>query len=87
MSWSGWFNLGAPSIGFLDGPATISITVRDGGSIRRVTVPAVDPAIAAGGLPGEAEDIPLQTPFQLPAASVAVLGPVLEALRAVEGAL
>ena len=63
------------------------VTVRDGDSVRRIAVPAVDPAMADGQLPGESEDIPLQTPFQLPAGSAAVLGPVLEALGAVEVAL
>ena len=60
------------------------LTVRGGDAVRRIAVPALDPAVAAGNLPGETSDIPLQTPFLLPASSAAMLGPVLEALRAVE---
>ena len=60
------------------------LTVRGGDAVRRIAVPALDPAVAVGNLPGETSDIPLQTPFLLPASSAAMLGPVLEALRAVE---
>ena len=63
------------------------ITVRDGESARRIAVPADEPATAAANLPGEPADVPMETPVQLPAESVATLRPVLEALRAVEAAL
>jgi hypothetical protein len=60
-------------------------TVRDGDSVRRIAIPADDPATA--NLPGETRDVPMDTPVQLPAESVAALGPLLEALQAVEAAL
>jgi hypothetical protein len=63
------------------------ITVRDGNSVRRVVVPAGEPSAGAAGLPGESADVPLETPMQLPAGSVAALLPVLDARRAVEAAL
>jgi hypothetical protein len=63
------------------------ITVRDGDSVRRVVVPAGEPSAGETGLPGEGADVPLETPVQLPAGSVAALLPVLDALRAVEAAL
>ncbi|MEW1982939.1 hypothetical protein [Pseudarthrobacter oxydans] len=63
------------------------ITVRDGDAVRRVAVPADEPAFAGASLPGEPADIPLRTQVQLPADSVTALRPVLEALGAVEAAL
>jgi len=66
---------------------TAIITVRDGESVRRVAVPADEPATAAATLHGEPADVPMDTPVQLPEGSVAALRPVLEALRAVEAAM
>jgi hypothetical protein len=63
------------------------ITVRDGESVRRIVVPADEPATAAATLAGEPADVPMETPVQLPAESVAALRPVLDALRAVEAAM
>ena len=63
------------------------ITVRDGDTVRRIVVPADEPASAAANLPGEPRDVPMDTPVQLPAESVAALRPLLEALQAVEAAL
>ena len=63
------------------------ITVRDGDAVRRIAVPADEPANAQASLPGEPADIPLRTQIQLPADSVTALRPVLEALGAVEEAL
>jgi hypothetical protein len=63
-----------------------TITVRAGESVRRVIVPAEEPT-TAGDLPGEPEDVPMDTHVQLPAVSVAALRPVLQALAAVESEL
>jgi hypothetical protein len=63
------------------------LTLRDGEMTRRVTFPADEPATAGRTLPGEPADVPMDTPVQLPAESVAALRPVLDALRAVEAAL
>ncbi|MFB7360339.1 hypothetical protein, partial [Streptomyces gardneri] len=63
-----------------------TITVREGDSIRRISVPAEEPATAES-LPGEPENVPLDTHVQLPARSVAVLQPVLQAFAAIESRL
>ena len=63
------------------------ITVREGDSVRRIVVPADEPATAARSLPGEPRDVPMETPVQLPAEAVDALRPVLDALRAVEAAM
>jgi hypothetical protein len=63
-----------------------TITVRDGESVRRVSVPAEEPT-TAGSLPGEPADVPMSTHVQLSAASAEALRPVLEALAAVESEL
>ncbi|MDJ0313553.1 hypothetical protein [Arthrobacter sp. H35-D1] len=79
----------APECGgqILPGSMVAIVTGRDGDTILRIAVPAEDPAMAPGQLPGEAEDIPLQTPFRLPVRSAAVPGPALEASSVVEAAL
>jgi hypothetical protein len=63
-----------------------TITVRDGESVRRVSVPAEEPT-TAGNLPGEPSDVPIGTHVQVSADSAAALRPVLEALAAVESEL
>lgn len=60
-----------------------TITVRDGESVRRVSVPAEEPSTAAN-LPGEPADVPISTHVQVSADSAEALRPVLEALAAVE---
>jgi hypothetical protein len=62
------------------------ITVRDGDSLRRVVLPAADPAIAAEPST-ESADVPLDTDVRLPSESTTAMQPLLEALRAVEAAL
>ncbi|MFZ1411855.1 MAG: hypothetical protein WAS07_10385 [Micropruina sp.] len=63
------------------------ITVRDGDSVRRITVPAAEPGRDEANLPGDRADVPMDTPMQLPLESVSALRPVFDALRAVEAAL
>ena len=63
------------------------VAVRQGDSVRRIVIPADEPAADRANLPGELADVPMATPIQLPAESVAALSPVLVALRAVEAAL
>ncbi|MBK8459025.1 MAG: hypothetical protein IPL43_01405 [Micropruina sp.] len=63
------------------------ITVRDGDSVRRITVPAAEPGTDEANLPGDRADVPMDTPMQLPLESVSALRPVFDALRAVEAAL
>jgi hypothetical protein len=62
-----------------------TLTVRDGDTVRRISVPAAEPE--ADGLPSEAADVPVETHVRLESATVDALRPVLDALRAVEAAL
>jgi hypothetical protein len=60
------------------------LTVREGQAVRRVVMPAGAPTGGEVGLPGEASDVPLETPMQLPSAAASRLAPVLDALHRVE---
>ncbi len=63
------------------------ITVRDGDTVRRVVVPATEPAGGAELSGAAAADVPLSTPMRLAVSSVEAWQPVLAALQAVEAAL
>ena len=63
------------------------VSAPNGDAIRRVVVPAAEPATGGDPLAAAAADVPLSTPMQLRSASADALQPVLAALREVEAAL
>lgn len=72
--------------GILPDTLVATITVRQGDSVRRVTVPVEEPS-TADGQPGEASDVPMETHMQMAAVSVDALRPLLDALAAIESTL
>jgi hypothetical protein len=63
-----------------------TLTVRDGTSVRRLSLPAGEPGLGQG-LPGESAEVPVGTHMQLPREAAGALRPVLAALSQVESAL
>ena len=78
--------LAQPSGGILPDSLVATVTVRDGETVRRVSVPVSEP-VTGQEAPGEASDVPVRTHVRLPRGAATALEPVLAALSEVEAAL